>query len=54
MVATFVDNKLVLIGGVGKYRIKLTSVHILDIHTGVDLLLFTIIFLTSIFEWNCL
>ncbi|XP_051155355.1 uncharacterized protein LOC127277943 isoform X1 [Leptopilina boulardi] len=35
MVATFVGNKLVLIGGVGKFRIKLTSVHILDIHAGV-------------------
>lgn len=34
MVSVFLRNKLVLAGGVGRHRLKLTSVDILDIHTG--------------------
>ncbi|XP_033213170.1 uncharacterized protein LOC117170508 [Belonocnema kinseyi] len=35
MVAAFLDNKLVLVGGVGLHRIKLSSVQVLDIYTGI-------------------
>ncbi|XP_076176893.1 uncharacterized protein LOC143151527 isoform X2 [Ptiloglossa arizonensis] len=34
MVAAFLKNKLTLVGGVGRYRLKLVTVDILDIHTG--------------------
>ncbi|CAK9819909.1 hypothetical protein ANTPLA_LOCUS10422 [Anthophora plagiata] len=34
MVAAFLKNKLVIVGGVGKHRLKLFTVDILDIHTG--------------------
>lgn len=34
MIAAFVKNKLVLMGGVGQYREKLDSVDIYDIYTG--------------------
>ena len=34
MIAVFLRNKLVLVGGVGKHRLKLSSVDILNIHTG--------------------
>ncbi|XP_060818137.1 uncharacterized protein LOC132908276 [Bombus pascuorum] len=35
MIAVFLGNKLVIVGGVGKHRLKLNSVNILDIHTGI-------------------
>ncbi|XP_076640899.1 uncharacterized protein LOC143352364 isoform X2 [Halictus rubicundus] len=35
MVAAFVKNKLIIVGGLGRHRLKLSSVDILDIHTGV-------------------
>ncbi|XP_017879181.1 uncharacterized protein LOC108624420 isoform X2 [Ceratina calcarata] len=34
MIAAFLGNNLVLVGGVGKYRLQLKSVDILDIQTG--------------------
>ena len=34
MIAVFLKNKLILVGGVGKHRLKLSSVDILNIHTG--------------------
>lgn len=34
MIAVFISNKLIIVGGVGKHRVKLRSVDILDIHTG--------------------
>ena len=34
MAVALVDNLLILIGGVGRYRLKLTSVEVLDLHTG--------------------
>ncbi|XP_006618264.1 uncharacterized protein LOC102681085 isoform X1 [Apis dorsata] len=34
MIAAFISNKLIIVGGVGKHRVKLRSVDILDIHTG--------------------
>ncbi|XP_043252862.1 uncharacterized protein LOC122397643 [Colletes gigas] len=34
MVVAFLKNKLTIVGGVGKHRLKLFSVDILDIHTG--------------------
>ncbi|XP_068971667.1 uncharacterized protein [Bombus flavifrons] len=34
MIAVFLGNKLVIVGGVGRHRLKLYSVNILDIHTG--------------------
>ncbi|KAK1135730.1 hypothetical protein K0M31_000310 [Melipona bicolor] len=34
MIAVFLSNKLILVGGVGKHRLKLSSVDILNIHTG--------------------
>lgn len=35
MIAVFLGNKLVIVGGVGRHRLKLYSVNILDIHTGI-------------------
>ncbi|XP_076281066.1 uncharacterized protein LOC143209381 isoform X2 [Lasioglossum baleicum] len=35
MVVAFIKNKMIIVGGVGRHRLKLTSVEILDIHTGV-------------------
>ncbi|XP_050583093.1 uncharacterized protein LOC126918757 [Bombus affinis] len=35
MIAVFLSNKLVIVGGVGRHRLKLYSVNILDIHTGI-------------------
>lgn len=34
MITVFVKDKLLLVGGVGRYRQKLQSVDIYDIHTG--------------------
>jgi len=34
MITVFLKNKLVLMGGVGRYRQKLQSVDIYDIYTG--------------------
>ncbi|XP_058807698.1 uncharacterized protein LOC131673605 [Phymastichus coffea] len=34
MVAAIVDNKLILIGGVSRYRLKTNSVEVLDLHTS--------------------
>ncbi|XP_018315011.1 kelch repeat and BTB domain-containing protein 12 isoform X2 [Mycetomoellerius zeteki] len=35
MVAVFLKNKLMLVGGVGRYRQKLQSIDIYDVHTGL-------------------
>ncbi|KYM93534.1 PREDICTED: uncharacterized protein LOC108782101 [Cyphomyrmex costatus] len=35
MVTVFLKNKLVLVGGIGRYRQKLQSIDIYDIHTGL-------------------
>ncbi|XP_015433958.1 PREDICTED: uncharacterized protein LOC107189805 [Dufourea novaeangliae] len=35
MVAVFLKNRLVIAGGVGRHRLKLYTVDILDIHTGI-------------------
>lgn len=37
MVAAFLKNKLLLVGGVGKYRLKLSNIDIYNIHTGENL-----------------
>ena len=34
MAAVLLDNKIILIGGVGRYRLKLTSVEVFNLHTG--------------------
>ncbi|RLU16282.1 hypothetical protein DMN91_012042 [Ooceraea biroi] len=34
MIAAFVGSKLLLVGGVGRYRAKLSSVDVYDVHTG--------------------
>jgi len=34
MVTVFLKNKLMLVGGVGRYRQKLQSIDIYDVHTG--------------------
>lgn len=34
MAVKFIKNRLYLIGGVGHHRLKLSSVDVLDIHTG--------------------
>ncbi|XP_063993306.1 uncharacterized protein LOC135170980 [Diachasmimorpha longicaudata] len=35
MAVAFIKNKLYLIGGIGQHRLKLSSVDVLDIHTGL-------------------
>lgn len=34
MITVFIENKLLLVGGVGRYRQKLQSVDVYDIYTG--------------------
>jgi hypothetical protein len=34
MIAAFIGSKLLLMGGVGRYRLKLSSIDIYDVHTG--------------------
>jgi len=36
MIAAFIGSKLLLMGGVGRYRLKLSSIDIYDVHTGED------------------
>ncbi|KAH0950089.1 hypothetical protein HN011_007208 [Eciton burchellii] len=35
MIAAFIGSKLLLMGGVGRYRLKLSSIDIYDVHTGI-------------------
>ncbi|EGI66717.1 Kelch domain-containing protein 6 [Acromyrmex echinatior] len=37
MVTVFLKNKLMLVGGVGRYRQKLQSIDIYDVHTGLNI-----------------
>ncbi|KYN34062.1 Kelch repeat and BTB domain-containing protein 12 [Trachymyrmex septentrionalis] len=37
MVTVFLKNKLILVGGVGRYRQKLQSIDIYDVHTGLNI-----------------
>lgn len=34
MIAGFLSNCLIVVGGVGRHRLKLSSVDMLNIHTG--------------------
>lgn len=34
MVVVFIKNKMIIVGGVGRHRLKLSTMDILDIHTG--------------------
>jgi len=37
MIVTFIDNKLLLVGGIGRYKEKLNSIDIYNVHTGKNL-----------------
>lgn len=39
MITVFIGDKLVIVGGVGKYRLPFATVHILDMRTGETLIL---------------
>jgi len=48
MITVFLKNKLVLMGGVGRYRRKLQSIDIYDIHTGIFLFFYFIILIMQL------